>query len=102
MDYGKFKRDRSGQSLASNQTRVRPNMGLHDIDYKVKKAIGFLEDNQKVQVSILFRGREPAHIEEGPKVIEDIVARPGEHGKVEFPPKQEGRRMVCTVVPLDQ
>ena len=107
MDYGKFKYDKSKRTSKSKQhqtklkeIRVRPKTGQHDIDFKVKQAIGFLKHNDKVQVTVQFRGREMAHIEEGRKVIEDIIAQLEEHGQVESRPSQQARRMMCTIAPL--
>ncbi|MGI9516714.1 MAG: translation initiation factor IF-3 [Pirellulaceae bacterium] len=106
MDYGKFRYERSKKShkSKSHQTklkeiRVRPKTGQHDIDFKVKKAIGFLEHKDKVQVTVMFRGRELAHIEEGRKVMQGIIARLEEHGKVESAPSTQSRRMTCTIAP---
>ncbi len=106
MDFGKFKYDKS-KRVNKNKThqtklkeiRVRPKTGEHDIDFKVKKAIGFLEHNDKVQVTVLFRGREMAHIQEGRKLLEGIIERLSEYGKVESMPSQQSRRMVCTIAP---
>ena len=66
----------------------------------VKKAIGFLEHHDKVQVTVLFRGRENAHIDEGRKVMDGIIAQLEEYGKVESRPSQQQRRMICTIAPL--
>jgi len=106
-DFGKFNYDKKKRQTKnkSHQTklkeiRVRPKTGQHDIDFKVKKAIGFLENNDKVQVTILFRGRENAHIDEGRKVMDGIIAQLSEHGKVESNPSQQQRRMICTIAPL--
>ena len=106
MDYGKFKYEKSKRSHKnkSHQTklkeiRVRPKTGEHDIDFKVKKAIGFLNHKDKVQVTVMFRGREMAHIEEGRKVMEGIIERLEEHGKVVSSPSQQARRMTCTIAP---
>jgi len=103
MDYGKWDYDkRRKHAEGLKEIRVRPKTGQHDINFKVKKAIGFLTDNEKVQVTVLFRGREMAHIEEGRKVIENIIAQLEAHGKVESPPAEQGRRMICTIVPFDK
>lgn len=106
MDYGKFKYEKSKRVHKSKQhqtkvkeIRVRPKTGQHDIDFKVKKAIGFLKHNDKVQVTVLFRGRENAHIEEGRKVMEGIITMLAEHGKVENAPQQQSRRLMCTIAP---
>ena len=79
---------------------MRPKEGQHDIDFKVKQAIGFLKQGEKVQVTIQFRGRELAHIEEGRKVMEGIIAQLSEFGKVENRPSQQSRKMICTISPL--
>ena len=79
--------------------RVRPLTHKHYIQLKVKKAAGFLQDKHKVQITILFRGRENAHIEEGKKVMDSIMAQLQEYGKVISKPSQEARRMICTIAP---
>ena len=106
MDFGKFNYDKKKRQTKnkSHQTklkeiRVRPKTGEHDIDFKVKQAIGFLKHNDKVQVTVLFRGRENAHIDEGAKVMEGIIEKLSEHGKVESVPTRQPRRMVCTIAP---
>jgi len=107
MDFGKFNYDKKKRQTKnkSHQTklkeiRVRPKTGQHDIDFKVKKAIGFLEHLDKVQVTVLFRGRENAHIDEGRKVMDGIIEQLSEYGKVESRPSQQQRRMICTIAPL--
>jgi len=106
MDFGKFKYDKSKRTAKSKQhqtklkeIRVRPKTGEHDIQFKVKQAIGFLKHNDKVQVTVLFRGREMAHIEEGRKVMEHIIELLSEHGKIESAPSKQSRRMLCTIAP---
>ncbi|MEM7456741.1 MAG: translation initiation factor IF-3 [Planctomycetota bacterium] len=107
MDYGKFKYDKSkrihknkAHQTKLKEIRLRPKTGQHDIDFKVKKAINFLKHNDKVQVTVLFRGREMAHIEEGRKVMEGVIEQLSEYGKVESKPSQQARRMLCTIAPL--
>ncbi len=63
------------------------------------KPKSFLEHKDKVQVSVLFRGREMAHIEEGRKVMEMVIEILSEVGKVETTPQQHGRRMICMIAP---
>jgi translation initiation factor IF-3 len=105
MDYGKFKYDKkkkSGQSTHASKTkeiRLRPKTGQHDIDFKVRKAKDFLEHKDKVQVSVIFRGREMAHIDEGRKVMDAVIEQLAEIGKVEQEPSRMGRRMTCLIVP---
>jgi len=76
-----------------------PKTGDHDIDTKVKQAKGFLEHKDKVVVSVVFRGRELAHIDEGKKVMDRVVQELLTVGKLEAPPMNQGKRMICTVMP---
>lgn len=105
MDYGKYKYDKKKKTHQHSHTtktkeiRLRPKTGEHDIDFKVKQAVGFLKHKDKVQVSVLFRGREMAHIEEGQKVMEAVIEKLAEFGKVETTPQRTGRRMICTIAP---
>ncbi|GIW99008.1 MAG: translation initiation factor IF-3 [Pirellulaceae bacterium] len=107
MDYGKYKyeqsKKRNSQSAAHHtklkEIRLRPKTGEHDIEFKVKQAIGFLKHRDKVQVSVLFRGREMAHIEEGKRVMDNVLEELLQYGKLESPPQQQGRRMLATVAP---
>ncbi len=107
MDYGKYKYDKSkkrqGQASGHHgklkEIRLRPKTGDHDIDFKVKQAVGFLQHKDKVQVSVIFRGREMAHIEEGRRVMENVLEELLQHGKLESNPQQLGKRMMATVSP---
>ncbi len=106
MDYGKYKYDQNkkhskghSHNTKTKEIRVRPKTGQHDIDFKVKQAIQFLSHKDRVQVSVVFRGREIAHVDEGRRVINEIVERLTEHAKIENPPAQHGRRIVCTLAP---
>jgi translation initiation factor IF-3 len=105
MDYGKFKYSQSKKTHQKThqqklkEIRVRPKTGEHDIDTKVSQAKKFLEQNDKVQVNVLFRGREMQHIEEGQRVMNQIMEGLLEHCKVESPPRMEGKRMVALLAP---
>ncbi|MDE0818637.1 MAG: translation initiation factor IF-3, partial [Pirellulaceae bacterium] len=106
MDYGKYKYEKkkkanknTAHSSKTKEVRLRPKTGKHDIDFKVNQAKKFLEHKDKVQITVQFRGREMAHIDEGRKVMDDVVNELAEHGKIEQPPVQHGRRMTCMIVP---
>ena len=105
MDYGKYKYEKgkrsasSGHQTKTKEIRLRPKTGDHDIGFKVKQAIGFLKHKDKVQVSVIFRGRELAHIEEGRRVMEGVIEDLVDYGKVESPPSQQGKRMIATITP---
>lgn len=107
MDYGKYKYEKNkkanksgGHQTKTKEIRLRPKTGQHDIDFKVKKAAGFLGGRDKVQISVVFRGREIVHVEEGRRVMANVVeSLVPEHGKLEIAPAQQGRRIVCTIAP---
>lgn len=106
MDYGKFKyqQKKRQHKTHTHQTkvkeiRVRPKTGEHDIQVKVNRARQFLEHKDKVVVTVIFRGREMAHIEEGQRVVNEVLTQLEDVAKVEQPPRQLGRRITCTVAP---
>lgn len=105
MDYGKYKYDKNkkknhgGSHTKTKEIRLRPKTGQADIDTKIKRAEKFLQHKDKVQVSVLFRGREMAHIEEGRKVMESVLETLSAVGKVEAAPQQQGRRMIAMIAP---
>jgi len=105
MDFGKYKyekKKRAGHNahqIKTKEIRLRPKTGEHDIDFKIKSAIKFLQHKDKVQVTVVFRGREMAHIEEGRKVMSEVIQELSEFGKVESAPAQHARRIICTVAP---
>ncbi len=105
MDFGKYKYEKSKKSgqrthqTKTKEIRLRPKTGEHDIGTKVRQAIGFLKDKDKVQVSVIFRGREMAHVDEGRRVMENVLQVLAEFSKLEQPPLQQGKRMIATVAP---
>jgi translation initiation factor IF-3 len=105
MDYGKFKYSQSKKSHQKThqqklkEIRVRPKTGGHDIQTKVNQARQFLEHNDKVQVNVLFRGREMQHIEEGQRVMNEVLESLVDLCKVESPARMEGKRMVALLAP---
>ena len=106
LDYGKF---RYQQSLKNNKTkvhqqkikelRVRPKTGDHDIETKINQARKFLEHKDKVQVNVIFKGRELQHIEEGKRIIDLILEKLQEFAKVEKAPSMEGKTMTAMLAP---
>ena len=105
MDYGKYKYEKnkkSGQKTHQTKTkeiRVRPKTGEHDVETKVRQAIGFLKHKDKVQVTVMFKGRELAHVEEGQRVMDQILADLAEYSKVEQAPSQQGKKMIAMLSP---
>jgi translation initiation factor IF-3 len=107
LDYGKM---RFANSQKGNKTgkvrqqrlkeiRVRPKTGDHDVETKVTQARKFLEHNDKVQVTVLFRGREMQHQEEGRRVLDAVLEKLAAVGKVERPPKMDGKKMTALLMP---
>jgi translation initiation factor IF-3 len=66
---------------------------------KVNRAREFLEHKDKVIVSVIYRGRELAHLQEGRKVIDEILVKLADVSRVEAAPIQHGRRLMCTLAP---
>ena len=106
MDFGKFKYQQKKKHHKTHvhhakikEIRLRPKTGDHDIEFKVNQAKTFLLHKDKVVVSVVFRGRELAHIDEGQRVMKAIVQQLDLVSKVEAPPQQMGRRLVCTLSP---
>ena len=66
---------------------------------EVNQARGFLSHKDKVIISVVFRGREIAHVDEGHRVIKQILTQLEDVGKVDSTPQQQGKRIVCTVSP---
>jgi translation initiation factor IF-3 len=102
MDFGKFKYEQNKKARESKAkqhraqirtVRLRPKTDPHMLDIRVKKAREFLERGDKVQLMILFRGREMAHQELGIRHCEAVAKQLEDIGKVEAPPRMEGRRM---------
>ncbi len=106
MDFGKFKYQQKkrqhkqhGHQVKIKEIRVRPKTDEHDIGVKVNHAREFLLHKDKVIVSVVFRGRELAHIEEGQRVVKQVIQGLEDVGKVESPPRQEGKRITCVLAP---
>lgn len=106
MDFGKFKyqqkkRHHKGpvHHTKIKEIRLRPKIGDHDVAFKVKQARGFLELKDKVRVSVVFKGRELAHVEEGLKVVQGVIKQLEDIGKVEAPPMQTNKRIEATLAP---
>lgn len=106
MDYGKFKYQMAKKQSKNHphqvrvkEIRLRPGTGENDVMVKVNNARGFLEKKDKVVVSIQFRGRELAHIQEGEKIMQMVIEQLAEVAKVESGPSRQGKRITCTLAP---
>lgn len=108
MDYGKWKyqqrkKEQKARSHSKKselkEVRLRPKIDRHDLDIKMIKANQFLEEGNKVQFTMLFRGREMAHRDLGIKAMHGIRDELAHLSKVETHPRMAGRRMTMVLVP---
>jgi translation initiation factor IF-3 len=108
MDYGKFKYQEAKKAheakLKQKQVQVkevkfRPGTDENDYQIKLRNMVRFLEEGDKVKVTLRFRGREMAHQEFGMRQLERIKADLETEGQVEQMPKMEGRQMVMVIAP---
>ncbi|WP_180815287.1 MULTISPECIES: translation initiation factor IF-3 [Ralstonia] len=108
MDYGKFKYQEQKKAheaklkqkvIQVKEVKFRPATDDNDYGVKLRNATRFLEDGDRVKVTLRFRGREMAHQELGMRVLERIKADLEEFGQVEQMPKMEGRQAVMMLAP---
>ena len=108
MDYGKYryeqqKRDKEARKKQRvfdiKEVKLRPGIEDHDFDVKLKNAVRFLEDGDKVKATIMFRGRELSHPELGEELLKKLEARLTEIAIVEKRPKLEGKNMIMIIAP---
>lgn len=109
-DYGKFKyeKKKKDQQAKKNQVvmkvkevQLRPNTDQHDLDYKFKNALTFLEAGDKVKVTMLFRGRQMAYTDQGHELMKKLKEHIKDVGNVEYEPKMEGRKMIMIIAPVN-
>ena len=108
MDFGKFKFEqqkreaearRKQHIIEIKEIKFRPGTDTHDYDVKMRSVLKFLEEGDKVKVTLRFRGREMAHQQLGLELLNRVAADVGEAGKVESMPRLEGRQMVMMIGP---
>lgn len=109
MDFGKFKYEQQKREsearkkqkiIEVKEVKFRPNTDTHDYDVKMRNVFKFLENGDKVKVTLRFRGREMAHQNLGRELLERVADDVKEIGKIESIPKMEGRQMVMMINPL--
>src|ERR687893_2202796 len=108
LDVGKFKYEAQKKANLQRKTqktqevkeiKMRPNIDDHDYDTKMKKVFDFLDEGDKVKVTMRFRGREMAHGELGMAVLRRVQDQTAEMAKVEAHPRMEGRQMLMVLAP---
>ena len=108
LDFGKFKYEiqkkrneaRKKQKVIDvKEIKLRPGIDAHDYEVKMRAVTRFLEEGDKVKVTMRFRGREMVHQELGAQVLEKVRTQFDAAAKVEQMPRLEGRQMVMVLAP---
>ena len=111
MDFGKFryeqqKREKEAKkkqkTISIKEVKLRPNIDEHDFNVKLKNALRFVEEGNKVKVTIMFRGRELSHPELGRVVLDRVSERMGDLVSIERGAKLEGKNMTMIHSPKAQ
>lgn len=109
MDYGKFKYQQSKKAhdakkkqavVHLKEVKMRPKTEEHDFQFKLRHIERFLKEGNKTKITIVFRGRELAHPDLGRNMLNRVTEEAKEWGKVEQPPKFEGRNFIMVLAPL--
>ncbi len=108
LDYGKYKYQAQKKAneakkkqkvIEVKEIKLRPGIDTHDYDVKMRAMKRFLDDGDKVKVTMRFRGREMAHTELGFDLLQKVKTDTDDFAKVEYEPKMEGRQMVMILSP---
>ena len=108
MDYGKYKYQASKKDQEARkktkafqlkEIKFRPHTDEHDLNYKVRNIIKFLEKKNRVKLTVMYRGREYAYQEAGIELLNKIAEEVQEYGSVEQEAKKEGRNATMVIVP---
>ena len=109
MDFGKYKYEQQKREsearkkqkiIEVKEVKFRPNTDTHDYEVKMRNVFKFLENGDKVKITLRFRGREMAHQELGRDLLLRVAEDTKEVGKVENMPKMEGRQMIMLIGPM--
>jgi translation initiation factor IF-3 len=108
MDYGKYKFEEAKAARAARkkqhviqlkEVKFRPGIDDHDYDFKARHAREFLLEGNKVKATMMYRGRQMAHLEFGKAVLDRLAAELADVGKIEMEAKLEGRNMTMVLAP---
>ena len=108
LDVGKYRYEAQKKANAARKTqktqqikeiKMRPNIDDHDYDVKMRSVTKFLEEGDKVKMTLRFRGREMAHQELGIKLLDRVKEETAPIAKVEAEPRLEGRQMTMVLAP---
>jgi len=108
MDFGKYRFEQAKAARAAKkkqhiihlkEVKYRPGISQHDFDFKTRHARQFLEEGNKVKVTMMFRGRQVTHPEFGREVLSRVFESLEDIAKIEAHPKLEGRNMIMVLAP---
>jgi translation initiation factor IF-3 len=108
MDYGKYKYEQSKKEHSTRmhqkgsqlkEIKFRPRTDTHDLEFKVQHIRDFLSAGSKVKVTLMFRGREMAYVNQGRKLMEKVIESLADNATVENQPRLEGRNMIMFLSP---
>ena len=108
MDYGKYKYQASKKDQEARkktkafqlkEVKFRPHTDEHDLNYKIKNVIKFLEKKNRVKLTVMYRGREYAYQETGIELLNKVAEEVQEYGSIEQEAKKEGRNATMVIVP---
>ncbi len=107
-DYGKFKYEKKKKEhqarkkqtvIKVKEVQLRPQTEEHDLDYKFKNVRQFLQDGDKAKITIMFRGREITYVDQGFKMMKQLIEMVKNDAVVESPPKLEGKKLIMILAP---
>jgi translation initiation factor IF-3 len=110
LDYGKYKYEQQKKAnearkkqkvIEIKEIKIRPMIDDHDYQVKMRAAVRFLEEGNKVKVTMRFRGRELSHIELGTQLLDRMKKELVALGKIELEPRLEGRQMIMIMGPVE-
>lgn len=108
LDYGKYRYEiqkkahearKKQKVVVVKEIKLRPMIDKHDLEIKMRNTLSFLEEGDKVRITLRFRGREMDHSEIGMKVINQVQAALADHAKIEQFPRIEGKQISMLVGP---
>ena len=108
LDYGKYRYEiqkkahearKKQKVIQIKEIKLRPTIDKHDLGIKIRNVMGFLEEGDKVRITLRFRGREMDHQDLGMQVLERVQDTLKDHAKIEQSPRIEGKQISMTVGP---
>ena len=108
LDYNKFRYDQEKKEREAKkhqrqsrikEIRLHPNIDEHDLQVKLKQAMGFLKKKDRVKVDLFFKGRQIEHLDLGRKILDKFIADTQSEGQIEKEPSLEGKIMSFVIAP---